>query len=194
MSSKEKPNVEIIDKDGDTLLRVGTKLNYVYFRVTMAVLRLITPSWGKLRIWSATTELNLSDLLEPATHRVELPGDKQGPVRILLALGHLKFNTVPIKLQLDSIADLAKLCLKYKVYHLVYTCVREWMKPVLEKEVTRETCASRLWVAWVFGNEDELRRAARFIMCMDEHEIQGLGDLPPRFMGKLSYMHNLCFD
>lgn len=82
---------------------------------------------------------------------IPLPDDDADALLIVLRIAHLAWREVPESISFDNLADLAVLCDKYDVIHLVRPWLARWQsRPrLLETSPGHE---ERLFIAWTFGD------------------------------------------
>jgi hypothetical protein len=185
MAAKQvKQHVDTIffDWKGSFLLKVTKNDHITYFSVSGVILRLACPSWWALERSSAVDP-------EPGNNRlaITLPDANATSVRIVLLIAHYKYDELPKSMELCELAEIAKLCSKYKLIVLAHFHVRHWLIPHIGQSLHKDNYADWLWIDWVFGIYESVAKTANYVLrTMSEDEVKEGPELPEGGQGKRS--------
>ena len=105
-----REDVEIIDQNGDMLLKIAGLVTC--FKISLAVLRLTHTAWADAR--PRTVDVLRKDLSYYKSELMPMiePGDCTDPdaMRIILLVAHLQFRRIPETLDIAALGRLARFC------------------------------------------------------------------------------------
>jgi hypothetical protein len=152
---------ETIDEDGNLILCTSLGHNEGCFKVLTTAVRLASSGFKK-ELESYRPEIIKSNGKDVALLRL-LESDPT-TMHILLLVAHLQFNKVPTEVPLETMASIAKICLKYEARELVSRFIEQWLAPIRAVELDGSTVANRLWLGEVFKDHDECHKCVQYVM------------------------------
>jgi hypothetical protein len=150
-------------EDGSTRIIVSYKNNRVVGSVSPHALALASPVWKKFIFppFHQTSEkessiqgCSMAKKLKPV-EELDFSDDPTEALLILLQISHFQFTTVPSKLPLNTLSDVAILCDQYDCVQLVKPWLFQWLEGEHSDWKQSPTLGREKWlfIAWVFGRE-----------------------------------------
>jgi hypothetical protein len=159
------PPITQLCPDGDLTLIVGPdgKPPVHRFRVSKSTLCLASPVWRAMLT---------GRFVEAGQDEIPLIDDDFAALLIVLYIAHLKVHKVPKTLPMYQLVQVATVCDKYDTVAICRPYVSEWVKLFLSDNAAVVTNHGAekfylfhgneqwLWIAWVFGYQEEFARLA----------------------------------
>jgi hypothetical protein len=142
---------------GDVTLLIGPDEDPQPVLVSISTLRLASP------VWKAMFETRW---VESEASEIPLPDDDVDAMLLVLRIAHLRFHELPKTLEYKALFNLAVVCDKYDLVHLVrpFLDLWSWAKPYFYTAGQSNSFdPSWLFVAWTFGYTESFRSLAKHI-------------------------------
>ncbi|KAF3052724.1 hypothetical protein E8E11_009750 [Didymella keratinophila] len=150
----------VLHDDGDVTLVVGKNGHPQQpIKASKSAMSLASSVWKAMfsRVWA---EHEASEIL--------LPDDDMDAILLVLRIAHLRFQDLPKKgaLPLQSLLDLAIVCDKYDLVHLVrpFLNLNDWASIWFPNLTTSLRHAELLFVAWTFGYSTSFKSLANDVV------------------------------
>jgi hypothetical protein len=173
MKYVERPTIRLHDS-GDVTLLIGYGDDRKRVLVSTTVLRLASPVW-KAMFGARWAESEASE--------IDLSHDDADAMLLVLRIAHLQFHDLAKGLKYRALLDLAVVCDKYDLIHLVrpFLDLYGWAKPYTYtlRQPIRHTARpiqypGWLFIAWTFGYIESFCALAKQMSCTVEvHKVPG---------------------
>jgi len=135
--------------NGDLTLLVGKDPVHI-FLVSRTVLSLASPVFRAMLT---------GKFVEASKEVVELEDDDPDALLVVLRVAHFRYNEVHRKLSDSCLLQVAIICDKYDMVAICRPFIPGWAEPYL-RQYSDQAAEGKLWVAWVFGYEQEFTSLA----------------------------------
>ncbi|KIV95311.1 hypothetical protein PV10_02981 [Exophiala mesophila] len=159
-----------IDPDGDLIIKIGWKK----LRVSSHVLCLASPVF-KVMLRSNFIEGVTAENSASNPKRITLPDDDQAAFKTLCHVLHFQLDSVPQRLDIDSLQELATLCDKYQVITPMLNCATLWVCE-LASDSDIETMVRLLIIAIDFDLPDAFNKVSRSLLRTHCGDVESLQD------------------